>query len=222
MVEARQIALGEAMSLPMVADHVMENGAAAQFTALVGQTVVAANDLVGAWAMLYAAISGHSLSFVGSLFDKWARESVQRERISKLAREFLAKLPRELEQVETLLVAAEELAHERDMLVNQPWSISYLDEPRLSTPMVDLRRMATRADIALERVGQFEALLEALRRLHENVIEVVEAFTLSRDVEKARVLNHSAVLAAEMKFGKKSIRPKIGPRHREWPQSLTA
>lgn len=214
--------VGDTLSLSESVDPRPIASAQEPFTFLVGQTVVVANDLVGAWAMLYVAISGHSLAFVSSLFDKWARESVQRERITKLAHEFLAKLPREMEQVQTLLATADDLAHERDMLVNQPWSISFLKEPRLSEPMADHRRLVVREDVALERVIQFEALLESLQRLHGEIMDVVDAFTQSRDVEKARVLNRSAVLAAEMKFGKKTIRPKTGPRHKEWTQSLTA
>ena len=64
----------------------------AQLTSLVGHTVIAANGIVSAWAMLYAVVSGHSLPYVASLFDKWARENVQRERIAKLARDFLKAL----------------------------------------------------------------------------------------------------------------------------------
>jgi hypothetical protein len=48
----------------------------AQLTSLVGHTVIAANGIVSAWAMLYAVISGHHLPYVASLFDKWARAGV--------------------------------------------------------------------------------------------------------------------------------------------------
>jgi hypothetical protein len=189
----------------------------AQLTLLVGHTVIAANGIVSAWAMLYAVISGHSLPFVASLFDKWARENVQRERTAKLAREFLLKLPRELEHVEALLAGAEALARERELLVSQPWSLGYLDVPAgdHGVPMV-------RNDLALEREAQFESLLSSLHLLHAEILRTVEDFRQSRDVEKVRVLNRSAVLAAEFKFGRKAARPKSGPRHKEWRQSLVA
>ncbi len=186
-----------------------------QLSSLVGRTVIAANEIVSAWAMLYAAISGHSLPFVGSLFDKWARESLQREQIAKLARTFLQKLPSELEQVETLLAAAEDFAREREILVNQPWSLGNLDEQMphawLSVP---------RNDLTVEREAQFEWLLSGLQRLHADILQVVEAFKQSRDIEKVRVLNRSAVLAAEFKFAKKATRPKSGPRHKDWVSAL--
>ncbi len=188
-----------------------------QLSSLVGRTVIAANEIVSAWAMLYAAISGHSLPFVGSLFDKWARESLQRERIAKLAREFLQKLPRELEQIETLLATADDLARERDLLVNQPWSLGNLDEQMphawLSVP---------RNDLTVEREAQFEWLLTGLQGLHADILQVVEEVKQSRDIEKVRVLNRSAVLAAEFKFGKKAARPKVGPRHKDWVSALDA
>jgi hypothetical protein len=189
----------------------------AQLTSLVGHTVIAANGLVGAWAMLYAAVSGHSLPFVASLFDKWARENVQRERTAKLARDFLKKLPRELGHVESLLAEAEALARERELLVSQPWSLGYLDVPvgENWAPMVQ-------GDVAMEREAQFESLLANLHRLHVEILRTVEDFMRSRDVEKVRVLNRSAVLAAEFKFGRKTTRPKSGPRHKEWRQSLVA
>lgn len=188
-----------------------------QLSSLVGRTVIAANEIVSAWAMLYAAISGHSLPFVGSLFDKWARESLQRERIAKLAREFLQRLPRELEQIEILLTQADEFARARDLLVNQPWSLGNLDEQMphawLSVP---------RNDLTVEREAEFEWLLAGLQGLHADILRVVEAFEHSRDIEKVRVLNRSAVLAAEFKFGKKAARPKVGPRHKDWVSALDA
>ena len=189
----------------------------AQLTSLVGHTVIAANGIVSAWAQLYAAISGHSLPFVASLFDKWARENVQRERTSKLAHEFLQKLPRELEHVESLLAEAEALGRERDLLVGQPWSLGRLDEHAGEgvTPLVQ-------SDVALEREAQFASLLESLHHLHDELLRTVEDFKRSRDVEKIRVLNRSAVVAAEFKFGRKTARPKSGPRHKEWRQSLVA
>ena len=189
----------------------------AQLTSLVGHTVIAANGIVSAWAQLYAAISGHSLPFVASLFDKWARENVQRERTSKLARDFLQKLPRELEHVESLLAEAEALGRERDLLVGQPWSLGRLDEPAGEgvTPLVQ-------SDVALEREVQFASLLESLHNLHDELLRTVEDFKRSRDVEKIRVLNRSAVVTAEFKFGRKTARPKSGPRHKEWRQSLVA
>ena len=189
----------------------------AQLTSLVGHTVIAANGLVSAWAQLYAAISGHSLPFVASLFDKWARENVQRERTSKLAREFLQKLPRELEYVESLLTEAEALGRERDLLVSQPWSLGRLDEPagEGAIPVVQ-------SDVAIEREVQFAALLSGLHNLHAELLRTVEDFKRSRDLEKIRVLNRSAVVAAEFKFGRKTARPKSGPRHKEWRQALVA
>ncbi len=167
--------------------------------------------------MLYAAMSGHSLAFAGSLFDKWARESLQRERVAVLARAFLQKLPRELEQVETLLATAEDLARERDLLVSQPWSLGNLDERSAQAWSPTMR-----SDIAIEREAQFDWLLSGLQRLHVEILQVVDAFKQSRDIEKVRVLNRSAVLAAEFKFGKKAARPKTGPRHKEWHQALDA
>jgi hypothetical protein len=189
----------------------------AQLTVLVGHTVIAANSIVSAWAMLYAVISGHSLPFTASLFDKWARENVQRERTAKLTREFLQKLPRELEHVESLLAEAESLGRERDLLVGQPWSLGYLNEPAGygGAPMVQ-------PDVAMEREAQFESLLASLNRLHAEILRTVDEFRQSRDVEKVRVLNRSAVLATEFKFGSKAGRPKSGPRHKEWRQSLVA
>jgi hypothetical protein len=186
-------------------------------TSLVGRTVIAANRLVTAWAMLYSSISGHSLPYVASLFDKWARESLQRERTAKLAHEFLQKLPRELEHVEALLAEAEELAHERELLVGQPWSLGFLDEP-VGGSFVPLMR----GDVAMEREAQFESVLANLNELQAEIVRTVEDFRRSRDVEKVRVLNRSAVLAAEFKFGRKTAKPKAGPRHREWRQSLVA
>jgi len=186
-------------------------------TSLVGHTVIAANGVVSAWAMLYAAVSGHSLPFVASLFDKWAREDVQRERTAKLAQEFLKSLPRELEHVEGLLAESETLARERELLVSQPWSLGYMNEP-----FGDSRVPSVQSDVALEREAQFESLLTNLNRLHVEIMRTVEAFKHSRDVEKVRVLNRSAVLAAEFKFGRKTARPKTGPRHKEWRQSLVA
>jgi hypothetical protein len=179
--------------------------------------VVAANGIVSAWALLYAVISGHSLPFVASLFDKWAREDVQRDRILKLARDFLQKLPRELEHVESLSAVAESLARERDLLVSQPWSLGHLDEPVGDdwTPKVQ-------GDVVMEREAQFEALLASLNQLHGEILRTVEEFRRSRDVEKVRLLNRSAVLAAEYKFGRKTARTKSGPRHKEWRQSLVA
>jgi hypothetical protein len=190
---------------------------AAQLTSLVGRTVIAANGIVSAWAILYATISGHSLPFVASLFDKWARENVQRERTAKLAREFLQKLPRELEHVENLLAEAETLARERELLVGQPWSLGYLDDLG-----ADALAPVVQGDVAMEREAQFESLFAGLSQLHVEILKTVEAFKLSRDVEKVRVLNRSAILAAEFKFGRKAARPKSGPRHKEWRQSLVA
>jgi len=74
----------------------------------------------------------------------------------------------------------------------------------------------------MEREAQFESLLAGLNQLHVEILRTVEAFKLSRDVEKVRVLNRSAILAAEFKFGRKAARPKSGPRHKEWRQSLVA
>ncbi len=168
-----------------------------RLTAIVGRTVFAANDVVSAWAMLYAAISGHSLPFVGALFDRWARETVQREGIARLARDFLQKLPHELEQVEALLVTAEDLARARDLLVGQPWSLCDLDE----------RAAAPRADVVLEREAQFEWLLSSLQDLQKQILRVAAEFRISRDVEKVRLLNGSAVLAAELRFRRKTAKP---------------
>ena len=165
--------------------------------------------------MLYAAISGHSLPYVASLFDKWARENVQRERTGKVAREFLQKLPHELEHVESLLAEAEALGRQRDLLVSQPWSLGHLDEP-----VGDNWAPIVQADTAMEREAEFETLLGSLNQLHVDILRTVEAFRRSRDVEKVRVLNRSAVLAAEFKFGRKAAKPKFGPRHKEWRQSL--
>lgn len=188
------------------------------FAALVGRTVVAANDLVGAWAMLYAAISGHTLQYVGALFDKWAREAVQRQHLADLARNFLGRLPHERDQVDQLLDRAEELAHERDILVGQPWSIGHLH----TVPMAGSgpARFAVEEEAVLEQAAQFNLLLSALRALKAEVMELVQDFAQSRDVEKARVLNRSAVLAAELKFGRKAARPKAGPRHKEWVSAV--
>jgi hypothetical protein len=185
-------------------------------SSLVGRTVIAANDIVGAWAMLYAVISGHSLPYVASIFDKWAREDVQRERTDKLAREFLQKLPRELELVESLLMEGEGLARERELLVSQPWSLGHMDEP-----VGDNWVPAVRGDVMIEREAQFEALLGHLHQLRVEILRTVDAFRRSRDVEKVRVLHRSAVLAAEYKFGRKTA-PKTGPRHKEWRQAVTA
>jgi hypothetical protein len=195
----------------------LQTGDDAQLTSLVGHTVIEANGIVSAWAMLYAVISGHSLPFVASLFDKWARESLQRERTAKLTREFLQKLPRELEHVEILLAEAEALGRQRDLLVGQPWSLGYLDEP-----VRDGGAPAMHADATMEREAQFESLLASLNQLHDEILRTVEDFRRSRDVEKVRVLNRSAVLAAEFKFGRKAARPKSGPRHKEWRPSLMA
>jgi len=192
------------------------------FAALVGRTVVTANELVGAWAMLYATISGHSLPYVGSLFDRWARESVQRGHLAEMARDFLGKLPHEMEQVDALLERAEELAHERDMLVGQPWSIGHLHALPMAADKTGPARFAMQEEIVLEQAAQFELLLAALRGLRADVTELVQDFAQSRDVEKARVLNRSSVLAAELKFGRKAARPKAGPRHKEWVPSLRA
>lgn len=192
------------------------------FAALVGRTVVTANDLVSAWAMLYATISGHSLPYVGSLFDKWARESVQRRQLAMMAHDFLSKLPHELEQVAVLLERAEELAHERDMLVGQPWSIGHLHAISGTGQAVEPGHLAAQEEVVLEQSAQFELLLAALRALRADVMELVQEFAQSRDVEKARVLNRSSVLAAELKFGRKSARPKAGPRHKDWVPSLRA
>lgn len=192
------------------------------FAVLVGQTVVAANDLVGAWAMLYATISGHSLPYVGSLFDRWAREAVQRRHLADLAREFLGKLPHEREQVEALLERAEALAHERDLLVGQPWSIGHLHSLPFSQEAATPASFAAQEEIVLEQAAQFEVLLSGLRELQADVVALTQRFAQSRDVEKARVLNRSSVLAAELKFGRKAARPKAGPRHKDWVPSLTA
>jgi hypothetical protein len=189
----------------------------AQLTSLVGHTVIAANGNVSAWAMLYAVISGNSLPYVASLFDKWARENVQRERTAKLAQEFLKNLPRELEHVERLLTEAETVARERELLVGQPWSLGHMDEP-----IGDNWAPVVQGDTVLERETQFEALLASLNQLHLEIMRTVEDFRRSRDVEKVRVLNRSAVLAAEFKFGRKAARPKSGPRHKEWRPSLVA
>jgi len=186
-------------------------GIEGHLTSLVGRTVIAANDIVSAWAMLYVAVSGHSLPFVGSLFDKWAREAVQRDRIARIARENLQRLPGELAQVEGLLSRAEELAKERDLLVSQPWSIGHLNE----------RMPELRGDVAIEREAQFAWLLANLQQLYGDILQVAAAFRASRDVEKVRVRNRSAVLAAEFKFGRKAM-PKTGPRHKEWHQTLDA
>lgn len=196
--------------------------AALPFTALVGQTVMAANELVSAWAMLYAAISGHSLPFVGSLFDKWARESVQREHVSELAGQFLDKLPRELEQVEALLERAEALAHERELLVSQPWSISQLHEMRLGQPVDKSGHLPVRHEFLLEHIAQFEILFEALERLHGDVMALATEFSQSRDVEKTRVLHRSAVLAVELKSAQKGRRTRAGSRQKTWQQPLSA
>ena len=196
--------------------------AALPFTALVGQTVMAANQLVSAWAMLYGAISGHSLPYVGGQFDRWARESVQRDHIAELASEFLGKLPRELEQVETLLERAETLAHERDLLVNQPWSISQLHEMRQGQPVDSSGHLPVRREFLLEHIAQFELLFEALERLHGDVMALAVEFSQSRDVEKTRVLHRSAVLAAELKSGQKGRRAKAGSRQKVWQQPLGA
>lgn len=187
------------------------------FTALVGQTVMAANELISAWAMLYAAISGHSLAFVGSSFDKWAREDVQRGHLAELAETFLGKLPRELEQVQSLLGRAAELSHERELLVSQPWSITQLHEMRQAQPLDEAGHLPLREEFLLEQIAQFEMLLEALERLHADVMALAAEFEQSRDVEKARVLNRSAVLAAEMKLGRKQ-----GGRQKGWRQPLRA
>lgn len=192
------------------------------FAALVGRTVVTANDLVSAWAMLYATISGHSLPYVGSLFDKWARESVQRRHLAEMARDFLGKLPHELEQVDAVLERAEELAHERDMLVGQPWSIGHLHVLAGAGQEIGAGHFALQEEVVLEQSAQFELLLAALRALRADVMELVQDFAQSRDVEKARVLNRSAVLAAELKFGRKAARPKTGPRHKDWVPALRA
>lgn len=189
----------------------------AQLTSLVGRTVIAANGIVSAWAMLYAVISGHSLPFVASMFDKWARESVQRERTAKLAKDFLKSLPRELEHIENLLAEAEALGRERDMLVSQPWSLGHMDEPA-----VDGWAPTVHGDVVMEREAQFDTLLASLNQLHVEILRTVEAFKRSRDVEKVRVLNRSAVLAAEFKFGRKTAKPKSGPHRKEWRQSLVA
>jgi hypothetical protein len=191
------------------------------FTGLVGQTVVAANELVSAWAVLYAAISGHNLGFVGRLFDKWAREGVQRDHLSQLARDFLAKLPRELEGVETLLARATELSHERDLLISQPWSITQFHEMRQAEPLDEAGHFPVREEFLLEHIAQFQLLLEGLDRLHADVMALAAEFGQSRDVEKARVLNRSAVLAAELKLTRKPVR-KSGSRHKDWPQPLRA
>ena len=188
-----------------------------QLSSLVGRTVIAANGIVSSWAKLYAVISGHSLPFVASLFDKWAREDVQRERIAKLAREFLEKLPREREHVETLLMQAETLARERDLLVSQPWSLGQLHEP-----VGDTWPPAARSELTIEREAQFESLLASLHNLHAEVLRTADAFRMSRDLERMRVLNRSAILAAEFKFGRKAAKPKSGPRHKEWRQSEMA
>jgi hypothetical protein len=188
-----------------------------QLTAVVGRTVIAANGIVIAWAMLYAVVSGHTLPFVAALFDKWARENVQRERTAKLAQTFLQKLPRELELVESLLADAELLARERELLVGQPWSLGHMDEP-----VGDSWVPAHHGDSVIEREAQFESLLSNIHQLHVEILRTVDAFKLSRDVEKVRVLNRSAVLAAEFKFGKKAAVPKTGPRHKAWRQPLMA
>lgn len=190
--------------------------------ALVGRTVLTANELVGAWAMLYATISGHSLPYVGSLFDRWARESVQRRQLAEMAREFLGKLPHEREQVDALLERAEELAHERDMLVAQPWSIGHLHAGAIAADETGPTHFAVQKEVMLEQAAQFELLLAALRGLRADVTELAQDFAQSRDVEKARVLRRSSVLAAEMKFGRKAARPKAGPRHKDWVPSLRA
>jgi hypothetical protein len=192
------------------------------FAALVGRTVLAANELVGAWAMLYATISGHSLPFVGSVFDRWARESVQRRHLADMASEFLAKLPHEREQVDALLERAEELAHERDMLVGQPWSIGHLHAMPHGAGENSSARLAMQEEIVLEQAAQFELLLAGLRGLRADVTELVHDFAQSRDVEKVRVLHRSSVLAAELKFGRKAARPKAGPRHKDWVTALRA
>ena len=119
--------------------------------------------------------------------------------------------------MESLLAEAEALGRERDLLVSQPWSLGRLDEPLGGswTPVM-------RPDIAMEREAQFEILLTRLSQLHDEIMQTVEAFKQSRDVEKVRVLNRSAVLAAEFKFGRKTTRSKPGPRHKEWRQTLVA
>jgi RNase P protein component len=208
--------MGEVLSLSSAVEpsHVPVEGIYAPLTSLVGRTVIAANDIVSAWAMLYASLSGHSLPFVASLFDKWAREALQRDRIARIARDYLQKLPRELEQVESLLVTAEELTRERDLLVSHPWSIGHLNER-----MTDVLSPALRDDAAVEREAQFELLLTFLQRLRGDIMRVEQEFRASRDVEKVRVLNRSAVLAAELKFGKRAM-PKTGPRHKEWHKSV--
>jgi hypothetical protein len=197
--------------------HYDKDSVDAQLTSLVGRTVFAANDVVSAWAMLYAAISGHHLPFVGALFDRWAREALQREKLTLLAKEFLRRLPRELAQVESLLAKAHELAHEHELLVIQPWSLRNLEDLTTQTwPLVE------RSDAAIERETQFDWLLCELQHLRRDIIQVVEEFRQSRDIEKVRVLNQSAVVAAEFKFTRKARRSKSGPRHKEWHQALDA
>lgn len=194
-----------------------EKGGDEHLTALVGHTVIAANAVVGAWAALYAGISGHTLAYTAALFDRWAREDVQRARVATLARDFLQKLPRELGRVETLLSAAEGLAHERDLLVGQPWSLGQLDEQ-----LVNDASLMVRSDVAMERECQFEGLLASLHELRREIMETVSRFRLSRDVEKVRLFNQSAVLAAEFKFARRATRSVSGPRHKDWHTSATA
>lgn len=214
--EAQDLSLRDVSGKPLVGAEAYPYDGAEPFASLVGRTVLAANELVGAWAMLYATISGHRLSYVGALFDKWARESVQRQHVADLARDFLGKLPHEREQVDLLLDRAEELAHERDMLVGQPWSIGHLHTVPAVGAGPGAARFAVEEEAVLEQAAQFNLLLGSLRDLKAEVMELVQDFAQSRDVEKARVLNRSAVLAAELKFGRKAARPKAGPRHKEW------
>ncbi|WP_459672818.1 hypothetical protein [Acidisoma sp. 7E03] len=217
--EAQAFSLRDVSGRPLTGADAFSYDGAEPFASLVGRTVVAANELVGAWAMLYATISGHSLPYVGALFDKWAREAVQRQHLADLARDFLGKLPHEREQVDLLLDRAEELAHERDMLVGQPWSIGHLHTVPV-TGGGGAARFAIEEDAVLEQSAQFHLLLDALRDLKAEVMDLVQDFAQSRDVEKARVLNRSAVLAAELKFGRKAARPKAGPRHKEWSAAV--
>ncbi len=92
----------------------------------------------------------------------------------------------------------------------------------MDEPVGDAWVPVTQGDAVIERETQFEVLLASLNRLHLEIMRTVEEFRRSRDVEKVRVLNRSAVLAAEFKFGRKAARPKSGPRHKEWRPSMVA
>jgi hypothetical protein len=74
-----------------------------------------------------------------------------------------------------------------------------------------------REEFLLEHIAQFGLLLEGLERLYVDVIARAAEFRQSRDVEKARILNHSAVLAAELRLAHRPVR-QPSRRHKDWPQ----